>query len=101
MAGIVKGTVERKPVWFFCATLIFEKASLPQAAAAKELNDLRENWLHPPEWTRTEDHRARSFAGRGPCEPHQRCEEVRVRGGLYRRDLWSVRLVQIVVAVQL
>ncbi len=24
------------------------------AAAAKELNELRENWLNPPEWTRTE-----------------------------------------------
>jgi Mg2+/Co2+ transporter CorC len=24
------------------------------AAAAKELNDLRENWLNPPEWTRSE-----------------------------------------------
>ena len=31
----------------------FEKGAAI-AAAAKELNDLRENWLNPPEWTRTE-----------------------------------------------
>ncbi|MEI7902739.1 MAG: DNA methyltransferase [bacterium] len=31
-----------------------EEQSQSIAAAAKELNDLRENWLNPPEWTRVE-----------------------------------------------
>lgn len=31
-----------------------EKQTAAIAAAAKELNELRENWLNPPEWTRTE-----------------------------------------------
>ena len=31
-----------------------EEQKEPIAAAAKELNDLRERWLNPPEWTREE-----------------------------------------------
>jgi type II restriction/modification system DNA methylase subunit YeeA len=47
----------------YTPTTCFETFSFPEAhaehdaaitATAKELNDLRENWLNPPEWTRTE-----------------------------------------------
>ena len=47
----------------YTPTTCFETFPFPSAdgeqeaaisAAAKELNELRENWLNPPEWTRTE-----------------------------------------------
>ena len=54
---------EKESGFRYTPTTCFETFPLPQpteaqsqaiAAAAKELNDLRENWLNPPEWTRVE-----------------------------------------------
>ncbi len=53
----------------------------PIAQAARELNDLREGWLNPPEWTRTE---VLEFGGRpdGPWGQFIAPETVEARGGL-------------------
>jgi hypothetical protein len=50
------------------------------AAAAKELNDLRERWLHPPEWTAT---RVLEFPGTvgGPWDRYLDRSTVRDAGG--------------------
>ncbi len=54
---------ERESGFRYTPTTCFETFPFPEthaerdaaiAAAAKELNELRENWLNPPEWTRTE-----------------------------------------------
>ena len=54
---------EKESGFRYTPTTCFETFPLPVltegqsqaiAAAASELNDLRENWLNPPEWTRTE-----------------------------------------------
>jgi len=53
---------ERESGFRYTPTTCFETFSFPEAtaqqkidisAAAKELNELRENWLNPPEWTTT------------------------------------------------
>jgi type II restriction/modification system DNA methylase subunit YeeA len=53
---------EKESGFRYTPTTCFETFPLPQptpvqevaiAAAAKELNDLRERWLNPPEWTKT------------------------------------------------
>jgi hypothetical protein len=54
---------ERESGFRYTATTCFETFPFPTpapaqeeqiAAAARELNELRERWLNPPEWTRTE-----------------------------------------------
>jgi hypothetical protein len=54
---------EKESGFRYTPTTCFETFPFPEAqaerdaaiaAAAKELNELRENWLNPPEWTRTE-----------------------------------------------
>jgi type II restriction/modification system DNA methylase subunit YeeA len=54
---------EKESGFRYTPTTCFETFPFPEphperdaaiAAAAKELNALRENWLNPPEWTRTE-----------------------------------------------
>ena len=60
--ALAQGTrLETRPR--YTPTTCFETFAFPRAtpaqeaaiaAAAKELNQLRENWLNPPEWTRTE-----------------------------------------------
>src|SRR4051794_9212801 len=53
---------ERESGFRYTPTTCFENFPFPEpnkeqkiqiASAAKELNDLRENWLNPPEWTTT------------------------------------------------
>src|SRR5206468_6324606 len=54
---------ERESGFRYTPTTCFEKFPFPEptadqraaiAAAAKHLDELRSNWLNPPEWTRTE-----------------------------------------------
>lgn len=53
---------EKESGFRYTPTTCFETFAFPEAgrnaeaiaAAAKELNDLRERWLNPPEWTKTE-----------------------------------------------
>jgi hypothetical protein len=62
----VQGTQvrERESGFRYTSTSCFETFSFPEpnkkqengiAAAARELNELRENWLNPPEWTLTRE----------------------------------------------
>ena len=85
----------------YTPTTCFETFPFPQAhaereaaiaAAAKELNDLRERWLNPPEWTRTE---TLEFAGTvgGPWDRYIDPATAEDRGGFKVGTVRYPRLV--------
>ncbi len=86
---------ERESGFRYRPTVCFETLALPHptpaqeaaiTAAAKELNDLRERWLNPPEWTET---RVLEFPGTvgGPWDGYI----AKAEGGSQKGEIGTVR----------
>ena len=92
---------EKESGFRYTPTTCFETFPFPEvhgeqdaaiAAAAKELNELRENWLNPPEWTRPEVLEFPGTVG-GPWDRYIDQATVRDRGAFKIGTVRYTRLV--------